>query len=442
MWFRFATVPVLTAFVVYRVVRYLLVDDAVGSAAVSLTVDFLFGSVVNWLLVGLVLVAIVHDVDSPLTVSLWSKVALAGIAVWHARIWYRVYGPTGLGHTTVESLAVTLFGVTLLAAATFLLLTGDLRDSAVLTVTSFVLGYFVGILTTVSPFLELFLGGTLLFTGVQAVRHRRRGGLAGIDLEELVGSTAVRVMQTEKGIYALLISLTGLLSALIPLVTLVLMYHLDLQGEAPPEGWSVMVLPGALFTIYSAYGIWYWTTILRRLPAYLETHRGGFPSTRTPARPCSLFLPGSLSLAGGGLLVAYPSYALLGLIAILAGVAWMGYSVHRTRRTPPQDVSNDGLVIVLGFIVQHVPIILFTSVVVYSLVLLPVLFVLPDIRERFSSQVAGVVVLTCAGTFVGLFAVLTDLSPEVGPLLSMFALPALLGLVVAFAYQFSVNRSE
>ena len=65
MWFRFTTLPVLTAFVVSRVVRYLPVDDAMDSAAVSLTLDFLFGSVVNWLFVGLVLVAIVHDVASP-----------------------------------------------------------------------------------------------------------------------------------------------------------------------------------------------------------------------------------------------------------------------------------------------------------------------------------------------------------------------------------------
>lgn len=229
---------VLTTYVGYRLVRHLLIHDPVGSAALSLIADFLFGSLVNWLLVWLVFYTIARDIDSPLTEPVWSHVTIAGIAVGYAIVWFRFYNPVGGFPSTVDALALSLLGTTLLSLSVFVLLTGSPLQSGVLTTACFMLGNITALVTSLSPIPELLVGGWILWVVVQSlgVTDRKRPGLVSVDFEERVGTAAMGALRSEKGLYALIVSLTGFLTALLPLFALVVMFYVDFGGETPPVG--------------------------------------------------------------------------------------------------------------------------------------------------------------------------------------------------------------
>lgn len=431
----------------YRLVRHLLIHDPVGSATLSLTADFLFGSLVNWLLVWLVFYTIARDVDSPLTEPVWSHVTIAGIAVGYAIVWFRFYNPVGGFPPTVNALALSLFGMTLLSLSVFVLLTGSQLQSGVLTTTCFMLGYITALVTSLSPIPELLVGGWILWVVVQSLEmtDRKRRGLVSVDFEERVGTAAMQALRTEKGLYALIISLTGFLTALLPLFAIVTMFYVDFGGETPPLGWRPFLLVGLAVGLYSGYGMWYWLAMLRRLSAFLD-HYEGRDFSVSHARPVAFFAPASLYLLGGGILVEFssPSVALLAGLGAIAGVGWMlhSYSVYRTRQSSPQPVSADGHVICLAFIVQHLPLLLLGPDVLVALVLLPVLFYLPEIRDYGSALLTGGTIAFALVAFVGFHWIRLDWPPEVGPLLSHFVLPVVFALFVALVYSFDFESER
>ena len=448
---RHRVVPALTVYLLYRGVRFLLIDDPVGSATVALTADFLLWSVLNWLLLGVTIYAITVDVDSPMMGSVWSRLAVAGIAVWYAREWHQLYNPTGALPPTIESFALTLAAGTVLSFSVLVLMTGNTHKSVVLTVAGFLLGYVLGILTATSPVPEILLGGAVFAVAIRMVlpTEQMRLGPSTVDLEGRVGTAVVRLIRSEKGGYALLLVLTGIVTALVPVLAVVWAHYIGVGGEATPEGVWPTLVTGVVFGAYSAYGVWYWLGMLRRVPAFLADGCGA--ETERP-RPRGYFLPASAYAVGGLILVAEDSLVSLteqsavvvGPGLMLVGLAWMGHSVYQTTANREGlRATGDGRVICVAFLVQHVPFFVLSpsALFAFTIVFLPVAFYIPDIRD-VSENVASVLVAVAVAAFVALYLITVGRALEAAPLLSTFTLTGLLALLLAVVHSVRGNSGD
>lgn len=436
----------IVAYLLYRLARILLIEDPVAAATFALTADFLFGSAVNWLLTGLVLYVVARNVSSPLTSSVWSCLGIAGVTVWIAIVWFELYNPAGSLVPTIETFYVSLLGPTLFSASLFVLLTGSLKRSTVLLVACFMLGYITSLLLSTSPVPELLIGSWLLWVLVQSLKARnwQRPRTVIVDLEERIGTATMIATQEEKGIYILILSLTGFLTALIILFAIVSMF-IDFDEGVPPEGWGAFVFAALVFGLYAAYGMWYWLGFLRRLPAFIDYYRGRSHSV-THTRPTDYMVPASLHMLSTGILIEYPHFWLPGVFGVVVSIAWMGRSVYKTKttHTAHQPISADGRVVCLAFVIQHLPILLIVPEVSFALVFLPLLYYLPEIRER-SRLLARSVIALVTVAFVGIYWLVLGWPPAVDPLLSPFVLPVLFALFVALVHSVDfedVNQSE
>lgn len=421
----------LVLYVVYRALRVFVLEDPVSSAAVALSAEYLLGPAAQWALVGLLFYTIPGSASLGPLQSRWTRGAFAGVAVWYAIVWYRLWNPMGPVAPLPETLGIQLLALTLFSGSLFVISTGDVIESAVITVGCLLLGLATAIAVSLSPIPELLIASVLVWLGLEYRRSgtlRRRRWLRALDIERSVGTATVVSLRSEKGLQSLVLSSSGLLLSGIFLLTVVWMYYLDYQGAASSLDTFGMLVVVVTFGPYAAYGIWFWLSVLRRLPTFLDRDSD---SETDVVRPVGLFLPASIYMLGLAVLVERPSAILFGLLSMVVGIGAMLLSYRRTTARNPQSAATERWAIPVALFVQLVSLYPFLDGQRSLLVplLLVVLFFVPDLRDRGATVVAdGAAALSLLAFGWAIWP------PDTNVLLALPTVPTVVSLFVALVY--------
>lgn len=411
--------------------------DTIGGTVLATVFSLTFNSYVNWALFFIVVFIAVSDSsaltsDDVLTPLIVTASATAFALIWHA-MYFRYAGPLP---PTVKESGRRMAIVTLASFLTIHLSSPErgLSRSGTLTAGAFVLGLIGAALTGLSPLPELLILAGVLWTvgttsssSTQSPRY-----ISAVDVEDRFISGVADTVRNEKGRYSLLLIASGIVASLVFVAAFVGMFRIDYASGRPPMGWGNFLIGAALFSSYSAYGVWYWLRILRRTPAFLSS--GEIVSSNTGVtRPIGLFVPPAIFC--GGLTGVASGAPILGLAGLALGFVAMLWSVVATEQASPQRAKTDQYAIPVSLVVQLVPLLAlgFPNTAI-PMIVLPLVYFVPEVRRRVGAPAA-------LGLAVGLLAVFTALlwPLTINRMLSMLVLPAEIALGTALLE--SLSRS-
>lgn len=407
------------------------VFDSVGGTIFGVIISLSFNSVIGWTLFLLAIYVSTGELssivrDNHVERGVIAVSATAYAVVWHA-MYFRYRGPLP---PTIEQSALRMAAVTIGTVVLLYFVTATTDDSSrvgTLTIGCFALGLVGGLLSGLTPVPEILILVGIAWLGFDrsaSTTTQQMAPLEVVDIEDRLLRGIIEAAKNDKGRYALLITLTGFVTSVLFFAAIFGMFYIDYGGGEPAPGWGTFLVVGFLFTIYATYGAWFWMRVLQRIPDFIQVWSGGSGNSSV-VRPVGLFVPASIF--GSGLLFFESMSVLLGLGGLLTGLIAILGSIAVTINRQPQSSASDQYVIPIAFVIQFIPLVVlgFSNALV-SIIILPAVYFLPEIREDLNELSTLLLTGLLIVAFVGLLWPVT-----VNRLLGLAVLPAEMALITA-----------